>query len=343
MTDVTANLEMPYILPSQAQKHVTHNEALQRLDAVTQLVVSETRSAPPANPPEGSCYAVGPSPTGDWVGKAGLIAVRQDGSWLFIAPRRGWSAFFLDIQALQLFNGNAWTPFDAVAGLQRLGINAQATGANRLVVQGEATLLTHEGHGHRLTLNKAAAGDTASLIYQTGYSGRAEMGLAGSDEFAIKISPNGADWLTALTIGAAGQVRTPLRPFARATRNAGIQTPANNALTGFSTLSIANGGMALGASLPGGGQSLVIPVAGAYLVLLRVEVDPAGAFSAAVQVNGATAIATLRGAEGTPAMQSLSTCGLALLQAGDTLAIRHTGSASIDFGADKTELMVLML
>ena len=34
MSDATINLEMPYILPSQAQKHVTHNEALQRLAAL---------------------------------------------------------------------------------------------------------------------------------------------------------------------------------------------------------------------------------------------------------------------------------------------------------------------
>ena len=33
--DETANLKLPYILPSQAQKHVTHNEALALLDRLT--------------------------------------------------------------------------------------------------------------------------------------------------------------------------------------------------------------------------------------------------------------------------------------------------------------------
>ena len=44
--DTTPNLGMQYILPSQAQKHVTHNEALRVLDALAQLVVKDTLSAP---------------------------------------------------------------------------------------------------------------------------------------------------------------------------------------------------------------------------------------------------------------------------------------------------------
>jgi hypothetical protein len=32
--DQTENLKIPYILPSQAQKHVTHNEAIKAIDAI---------------------------------------------------------------------------------------------------------------------------------------------------------------------------------------------------------------------------------------------------------------------------------------------------------------------
>ena len=32
--DQTSRLALPYLLPNQAQKHVTHNEALRRLDAL---------------------------------------------------------------------------------------------------------------------------------------------------------------------------------------------------------------------------------------------------------------------------------------------------------------------
>ncbi|WP_371068358.1 DUF2793 domain-containing protein, partial [Salmonella enterica] len=42
------------ILPAQAQKHVTHNEALRILDIIVQLaVLDRTRSAAPATPAEG--------------------------------------------------------------------------------------------------------------------------------------------------------------------------------------------------------------------------------------------------------------------------------------------------
>ncbi len=68
MTEQTARLRLPYILPSQAQKHVTHNEALQRLDAIVQLVVKDVVAAPPDNAPEGDCFLLSLDAAGDWAG-----------------------------------------------------------------------------------------------------------------------------------------------------------------------------------------------------------------------------------------------------------------------------------
>jgi hypothetical protein len=54
MADQTPTLKMPYIMPSQAQKHVTHNQSLEILDAVVQLsVLSKAAAAPPGDPDEG--------------------------------------------------------------------------------------------------------------------------------------------------------------------------------------------------------------------------------------------------------------------------------------------------
>ena len=51
MSDTTTHLGLPYLLAAQAQKHVTHNEALRLLDAMVQLsVLDRTRTAPPASP-----------------------------------------------------------------------------------------------------------------------------------------------------------------------------------------------------------------------------------------------------------------------------------------------------
>src|SRR5215470_3414221 len=89
--DATSNLNLPFIMAAQAQKHVTHNEALRALDAVVQLMVlDKDLAAPPGSPTEGARYIVAASPTGAWAGQAGRIAARQDGAWAFYAPQEGW-------------------------------------------------------------------------------------------------------------------------------------------------------------------------------------------------------------------------------------------------------------
>ena len=68
MTD-TPHLALPYIEAAQAQKHVTHNEALDRLDLLTQLAVeSRTLTAPPGSPTDGARYIVAGGATGAWSG-----------------------------------------------------------------------------------------------------------------------------------------------------------------------------------------------------------------------------------------------------------------------------------
>ena len=89
----TANLKLPFILPSQAQKHVTHNESLQLLDAIVQLgVLDRDLTAPPAEPAEGDRYIIASPATGAWEGREGEIAAFQDGAWNFLSPRPGWRA-----------------------------------------------------------------------------------------------------------------------------------------------------------------------------------------------------------------------------------------------------------
>jgi hypothetical protein len=87
--------------------------------------------------------------------------------------------------------------------LDGVGINANHDSVNRLAVSAPATLFNHEGGGHQLKINKATAGETASLLFQTGFGGRAEMGTSGSDDFAIKVSADGGTWHTALRLDAA--------------------------------------------------------------------------------------------------------------------------------------------
>jgi hypothetical protein len=212
MTDQTPTLNLPYIMPSHAQKHVTHNQALEILDAVVQLSVLDAGTdAPPSTPSEGDRHIVGPAPTGAWAGHASEIAVARPGGWAFVAPLAGWLAWVQDTGRLLVFDGGNWiSPVDgAVNPAPLVGVNTTADLTNRLAIASEASLFSHDGDDHRLKINKAAAGDTASILFQTGYSGRAEFGLAGDDNWRLKTSGDGASWAEAVRADAAGHVSFP--------------------------------------------------------------------------------------------------------------------------------------
>ena len=290
--DTTTNLQLPFIAAAQAQKHVTHNEALRGLDAVVQLMVlDKDLAAPPGSPSEGARYIVAGSPTGAWAGQEGKIAAWQDGAWAFYAPREGWLAWAADEDTLYIYTGSAWTGFavglgdvvedttpqlgghldanafnigfDDATGItddagneqlvfrktasavnqvgltnaatgnapriaaegndtninlqlrakgtgcidvDKVGINASADTTNRLSMNSPASLFNHAGNGHQVKVNKNAAGDTASFLFQTNFSGRAEIGTTGDDHFHFKVSPNGSAWTEALVINTAGNV-----------------------------------------------------------------------------------------------------------------------------------------
>ncbi len=200
-------LSLPYIQPSQAQKHVTHNVALATLDLLVQAVAADRdRTEPPEPVTAGAVHLVAAGGQGAWAAQDHTIASFDGNGWTFLAPKQGWRVHVLADGFDVVFDGAEWVAarpeFDNLDGI---GINTTADAANPLAVSGDATLLTHAGSGHQLKLNKASAGDTASLLFQTGWSGRAEMGTAGTDDFTIKVSADGSSWTTALSFdGASG-------------------------------------------------------------------------------------------------------------------------------------------
>jgi hypothetical protein len=209
------HIGLEYLAGSQAQKHVTVNEAFRRLDALVQLgVLDQTRTDPPASPAEGDRHIVAAGATGAWNGQSGNVAAFLDGAWVFIEPKPGWLAYVAAEGELLVWLPGGWVSalgsLSSLEGLTSLGVNATADLVNRLAVASQAVLFNHDGAGVQVKLNKAAAGDTASLLFQRGFSGRAEFGLAGSDDFSLKVSPDGAAWTNALTVDAAtGSVETP--------------------------------------------------------------------------------------------------------------------------------------
>lgn len=285
MSDSSAILNLPFIQPSQAQKHVTHNEALSQLDALVQLsVASRSTDVPPPDPVPGTRYAVGAGAAEVWAGQAHAIAVWTGNAWRFYTPLVGWQAWIADESVLAVFDGTGWV--SASGGTQNLagiGINTSSDANNPLAVSGAATLLTHGGAGHQLKINKAAPGDTASLLYQTNWSGRAEMGLAGNDDFSVKVSADGGAFTEALRIDRA-TARTEARHLRSGAVDVGqddvgvINTPAEGGLIAFMAVSA-------GASQPAHSGLFAYRISGSPM-LMSLAAGPSLANQGTEQLTG---------------------------------------------------------
>lgn len=108
--DETARLGLPLLAAGQAQKEMTVNEALTRLDLLTQAsVVAVGVDAPPAAPVAGQAWVVGPAPTGAWSGRAWALAGWTDGGWRFVAPAPGMAVWSEADGCTARWDGSAWT------------------------------------------------------------------------------------------------------------------------------------------------------------------------------------------------------------------------------------------
>lgn len=198
----SADLALPLLAPAQTLKYLTLNEAFLRLDLLCQLHVRGVANVQPDTAEQGDVWLVGAEPTGDWAGQTGAIALRTETDWQFHAPQIGWTAFDRGAGLLRVFGEAGWAAVE-LRSADTFGVNATADATNRLTVRSEAVLLDHDGAGVQLKLNKQAADDTLSVLFQTDYAGRAELGLAGDDALAIKTSADGSNWTTALRVDPA--------------------------------------------------------------------------------------------------------------------------------------------
>ena len=220
------NLRLPYLDANQNQKTVTHNAALRMLDALVNLhVASAALPAPPAAPGDWQCWIVASGGTGAWLGKDLNVAAWQDGAWSFYAPNPGFVAYVDALGGALMWNGTAWASLlGAVTSLalSTLGVGTAADPANPVSARLNAALFTAlpttatpAGTGDvRVKLSKQAAGNTASLLFQDSYSGRAEIGLVGDDRLHFRVSPDGTAFVDALVVAAGGSVSFASSPAA---------------------------------------------------------------------------------------------------------------------------------
>ncbi|QBX34412.1 DUF2793 domain-containing protein [Paracoccus liaowanqingii] len=134
MSGETMRLQMPLLAPAQAQKHVTVNEALMRLDGMVNLVLQSVSVAvPPEAVLDGQCWGVPISGQGAWSGQGGRIAVGSNGGWVFLPPAPGMRAFVADHGLQAIHDGTDWA-------VGALSLGAGGSGLMAGMAEGEATL-----------------------------------------------------------------------------------------------------------------------------------------------------------------------------------------------------------
>ena len=271
MANTTNRVKLPYILQSQSQKEVTHNAALDLIDALIQAaMVDISINTPPGSPSAGDCYIVGSSPTGAWVGQANAVAFFTT-AWNFITPFKGMTVWVDSQNLLYTWSGTAWIlTFNptSFANLTMLGINATADSTNKLSVNSSAILFNNIGTDIQVKLNKGSSGSKASLTFQDGFSERAEFGLLGDDNFTLKVSPDGSTFFNAIKMLAASgrmAVKANASGLTAAGTTQGTALAITNQTNEFTTVAASSGGI-----LPSPEQGEFIFVANAGANALNV-------------------------------------------------------------------------
>ena len=112
------NLALPLLSTAQAQKHVTVNDAISRLDGLVQLSVKDRNlTAPPASPAEGEQYIVATGGANAWSGWDSDVVLFTGGAWVRHSPQEGWRVWVEDESVLLVRSGGAWVTLDAALNL----------------------------------------------------------------------------------------------------------------------------------------------------------------------------------------------------------------------------------
>lgn len=107
--DATPRLGLPFLAAGQAQKELTHNEALTLTDAaICPAVQAVGVNVPPANPVLGQCWIVGAAPSGAWTGRAQALATWTSGGWRFVPAVDGLQAWVLSDRVWAVRDEGAW-------------------------------------------------------------------------------------------------------------------------------------------------------------------------------------------------------------------------------------------
>lgn len=182
----TTNLSITLLEQAQAQKEVTVNEALTRIDSVLNNgVIDKDLTTPPGSPSTGDLYIVATTGTGDWSGHDEEIAF-FDQIWRFITPNEGLTLWVNDEDALYTYNGSSWNQTTSSSGESNTASNLGA---------GEAVFGSKSGVD--LRFKTLVAGTNITLSSDTNtvtINGAGGGSISDGDKGDITVSSSGANW-----------------------------------------------------------------------------------------------------------------------------------------------------
>ncbi len=174
----TSQFGLPLLAAAQAQKHVTVNEALARLDALAQIRITSTAATPPASPVDGEAHVVAAGASGEWVGRDGQLAIFANGGWIFVAPKAGWTAWHEGEGRAISHDGTGWQPGAltvATAGAATLGAIAVI---DQIITSGTTVTVPAAIPGNAVVVG--VTGRVLTAISGAGVTGW-RLGVAGSE------------------------------------------------------------------------------------------------------------------------------------------------------------------
>ena len=193
----TAFLGLPLVQPSQAQKHVTVNEALTRIDALTQLTILSTSLQSPPAATEGDCYFVAPGGVNAWSGQDGTLALYLNGGWDFVSPGIGWHAWLVDLGTPAMFDGVDWVP-----GTGAISLNGAATTARVIEIDHDLMAGPSSATVPIIPAQSLVIGVTGIVLTAiTGAATTWQLGIGGvsPDRYGSGLGTAAGSWVRGLT------------------------------------------------------------------------------------------------------------------------------------------------
>jgi hypothetical protein len=192
----TAQIGLPLVQPAQAQKHVTVNEALARLDALAQITLQATGvTAPPVSPSEGDLYGVGVAATNEWTGQDGRAALFLNGGWLFVTPKVGWRGWNAASGSVVVYDVVDWVEGGGAFSANGAGFVHLSVEMDHAFSAGATS--TVAGF---LPANTLVYGITGRVLSAIGGPASFEIGVTGStNRYGSGIGTGAGSWARGLT------------------------------------------------------------------------------------------------------------------------------------------------